>query len=73
MENNNLQFKTNLNCSSCVSKVTEDLDQALGVNQWAVDTSNSDKVLTVKSEKLTEQEVIDIVNKKGFKAEVLSL
>lgn len=73
MENNNLQFKTNLNCSSCVSKVTEDLDQALGANQWAVDTSNSDKVLTVKSEKLTEQEVIDIISKKGFKAEVLSL
>ena len=73
MENNNLQFKTNLNCSSCVSKVTTELDEALGANQWSVDTSNSDKILTIKSEKLSEDEVIDIIKKKGFKAEALSL
>lgn len=73
MEKNSLQFKTNLNCSSCVSKVTADLDEALGSNEWNVDTSNSDKILTVKSEKLTGEEVINIIQKKGFKAEVLSV
>ena len=28
MESKNLQFKTNLNCSNCVSKVQADLDIA---------------------------------------------
>lgn len=73
MENKNLQFKTNLNCSGCVSKVTTDLNEALGSNEWDVDTSNKDKILTVKSEKLTGEEVIDIIQKKGFKAEILLL
>lgn len=73
MENKNLQFKTNLNCSGCVSKVTTDLNEALSSNEWDVDTSNKDKILTVKSEKLTGEEVIDIIQKKGFKAEILLL
>lgn len=73
MENKNLQFKTNLNCSSCVSKVTADLDSAEGINNWNVDTTNSDKILTVASEGITEQEVIEIIQKKGFKAELYFL
>lgn len=73
MDNKNLQFKTNLNCSSCVSKVTADLDGAQGINQWNVDTSNSDKILTVESTGITEQEVIEIIGKKGFKAELYFL
>lgn len=73
MENKNLQFKTNLNCSSCVSKVTADLDNAQGINNWNVDTTNNDKILTVASEGITEQEVIEIIQKKGFKAELYFL
>jgi copper chaperone len=36
-----------------------------------VDTANKDKVLTVKSEGITEQEVISTVQKAGFKIEPL--
>lgn len=69
MESKNLQFKTNLNCSSCVSKVQADLDSADGIKEWNVDTTNSNKILTVKSEGITEDEVVIIIKKKGFKAE----
>ena len=71
MENKNSQFKTNLNCSSCVGKVTADLNEALGEGQWSVDTSVSDKILTVKNDVLTAEEVVHIIAKKGFKAEEL--
>ena len=71
MENKNNQFKTNLNCSSCVGKVTADLNDALGEGQWTVDTSVSDKILTVKSDALSAEEVVEIIKKKGFKAESL--
>jgi len=74
MENNNLtnkklQFKTNLNCVSCVSKVKTDLDNANGLTEWNVDITNDDKILTVDSNGITEDEVISIIKSKGFKAE----
>jgi len=68
MENKELQFKTNLNCGGCVSKVQPDLDNAEGILHWNVDTENADKILTVNSNGITEEEVIAIVNSKGFKA-----
>jgi copper chaperone CopZ len=71
MENKELKFKTNLNCGGCVSKVQSDLDNTEGICHWNVDTANMDKILTVKSNGITEEEVIAIVNSKGFKAEPL--
>ena len=74
MENNNqnLQFKTNINCGGCVAKVTPFLNDAEGVCHWEVDTTNKDKVLTVKSEGITQEQVIETVQKAGFKIEPLS-
>nr|WP_315151347.1 heavy-metal-associated domain-containing protein [uncultured Flavobacterium sp.] len=71
MENKNLQFKTNINCGGCVATVKPHLDNADGVCHWEVDTTNKDKVLTVKSEGITEQEIIDTVKKAGFTIEPL--
>ena len=72
MENKELKFKTNLNCGGCVSKVQSDFDNAVGVCHWNVDNDNSEKILTVSSKGITEDEVIKIVQSKGFKAEVIS-
>lgn len=72
MENKNIQFRTNLNCSGCVSKVSADLDQADGICEWNVDTASNEKILTVKSNGITENEVIAIIKNKGFNAEVVS-
>jgi len=69
MENKELKFKTTLNCGGCVSKVQNDLDNAEGISTWAVDTEDEDKILTVSSKGITEDEIIAIVKKKGFKAE----
>ena len=69
MENKNLQFKTNINCGGCVASVKPHLDNADGICHWEVDTTNKDKVLTVKSEGMTEQEIIDTVKKAGFTIE----
>ncbi|MCT4317747.1 heavy-metal-associated domain-containing protein [Flavobacterium sp.] len=72
MESKNLQFKTNLNCGNCVAKVQSDLDNANGISEWNVDTTNSDKILTIKSEGISEDEIVTIIKKKGFKAEPIS-
>ena len=71
MENKILQFKTNINCAGCLASVTSFLNKAAGIENWEVDTHKKDKVLTVKAEGITEQEVIEIVEKAGFKIESL--
>nr|WP_321411589.1 hypothetical protein [uncultured Carboxylicivirga sp.] len=72
MENQELKFKTNLNCGGCVSKVQADLDNAEGICHWNVDIANEDKILTVNSKGITENEVIGIINRKGFTASPLT-
>ena len=73
MENNNqqLRFKTNINCGGCVASVKPHLDNAEGISRWEVDTTGKDKVLTVASEGATEQEIITTVQKAGFTIEAL--
>ena len=73
MENKNLQFKTNINCGGCVASVKQHLDNADGICHWEVDTTNKDKVLTVKSTGITEEQVIETIQKAGFKIEPLTI
>ena len=72
MENKEFQFKTTLNCGGCVSKVKSDLDDAEGIHHWNVDIANADKLLTVSSKGITKEEVVDIIQSKGFKAEPIA-
>ncbi|HAP96411.1 heavy-metal-associated domain-containing protein [Epilithonimonas hominis] len=63
----------NLNCGVCVSKVKSDLDNAEGICHWDVDTTNKDKIQTVKSTGITEEQVIETIQKAGFKIEPLTI
>lgn len=72
MENKEFQFKTNINCGGCIASVKPHLDNADGICHWEVDTNNKDKVLTIKSKGITEEEVIETVQKAGFKIEPLT-
>lgn len=67
-----LKFKTNINCSGCVEKVTPFLNDANGICHWDVDTANKDKILSVHSKGITEEEVIQKVQDAGFKIELLT-
>lgn len=67
-----LKFKTNINCSGCVAKVTTSLNDADGIGHWDVDTTNKNKLLSVHSEGITEEEVIQKVQQAGFKIELLN-
>ena len=67
-----LKFKTNINCSGCVEKVTPFLNDADGICHWDVDTTNRDKILSVHSEGITEEDVIQKVQEAGFNIEILT-
>ncbi|MCC7401432.1 MAG: heavy-metal-associated domain-containing protein [Chitinophagaceae bacterium] len=72
MNNKTLKFKTNINCSGCVAAVKPYLDKAQGIDEWNVDTSNKDKILTIKSEGISEKQIMDTVQKAGYKIESLN-
>lgn len=67
-----LKFKTNINCGGCVAKVAPFLDDAEGISHWDTDTASKDKILSVHSEGITEQEVIQKVQAAGFTIESLT-
>ncbi len=66
-----MTFKTNLNCGACVAKVKTNFDEHEGIQEWRIDTQHIDKLLTVTSKGITEDEVIDIIRSKGFVAEAI--
>lgn len=66
-----IKFKTNINCSGCIKAITPHLNNAEGIKEWAVDTDNPDKILTVESEGLEADDIKEVVEKAGFKAEAI--
>lgn len=61
-------FKTNINCGSCVEKVTATLDETAGKGKWEVDTLLPIKLLTVNNEMVTALEIQDSLKKIGYTA-----
>lgn len=67
-----LKFKTNINCSGCITTVTPVLDTLIGVEKWEVDTNNPDKILTVEVDsRLKADQVVAALKAKGYSAEPL--
>jgi copper chaperone CopZ len=64
------KFKTNINCGNCVKSVTPFLDE-LKDAEWNVDTNDKRKLLEVKTNSLTEKEIIDKVHEAGYEAKPL--
>ncbi|MFL9843378.1 heavy-metal-associated domain-containing protein [Flavobacterium rhizosphaerae] len=61
------KFKTTINCGGCVAKVTPFLDAETGIESWDIDTTTADKILTVKSDTVSQSRIMEIVTNAGFK------
>lgn len=68
---NTLKFKSNINCTGCLSKVTPFLDQEEGIEKWEVDLQHDDRILTVETSQLSAEEIENTVNKAGFKSSLM--
>ena len=62
-------FKTNINCAFCVAQVAPGLDAAEGICHWDVDTSGREKILSVHSDGISREEIMDTVRKAGYEIE----
>lgn len=67
-----LKFKTNIKCGGCIAAVTPALNNLQGVAKWEVDTTNTDKILSIEAKDgLTANEVMETLKNKGYQAQKL--
>lgn len=62
-----MQFKTNLNCETCVAAVKPYLDAESSIRDWSVNTDDSRKTLTVHGRDVSEARIQELVAAAGFK------
>lgn len=61
-----LTFKTNIQCTNCLAKVTPKLNEQTGIESWNVDLEHPDRTLTVETESLEPEDIKKAVLKAGF-------
>lgn len=67
-----LKFKSNINCTGCLSKVKPILDAEILIEKWEVDLQDKDRILVVKTEKLNAIEIKKQLASIGFTVEEVS-
>lgn len=67
-----IQFKTNINCGSCINTVTPFLNEVDNVDAWKVNTDHEDKILTVELDDEDESTVINAVKEAGYTIEKIA-
>lgn len=66
-----MRFKTNMMCDGCIAKVGPQLDKLDNIENWSVDLQSPDKILTVNTENLQPEEILETVRKTGYIIEKL--
>lgn len=61
------RFRTNINCGSCVARVSPFLNKEPSISRWAVDTGKAEKVLTVEGENFTAETVRSAIERAGYR------
>jgi copper chaperone len=63
---NKYTFKTNIQCSNCLSKVSPKLNAQTEIHTWEVDLQDPNRTLTVETETLAPEDIRKAVLKAGF-------
>lgn len=66
-----LKFKTNIQCTNCLAKVTPKLDEQSDIQSWDVDLQDPERTLTVKTKNLQAEDIKKAVLKAGFLANLI--
>ena len=66
-----LKFKTTINCGNCVRTVTPFLNELEGIKSWNVDTENPNKILSVETDSLEAEIIVETVEDLGFEVELI--
>lgn len=59
-------FKTNICTPTDKQVIHELLDEDAAIQEWSVDTDDEDRVLRVVTAELNQNQIIDLINSKGY-------
>ena len=62
------KFKTTIQCTGCVNKVTSALNETAGEGNWQVDLNDPTRTLTVAGE-FESSNIIEALLRAGYRAE----
>ena len=65
-------FKTNIMCGSCIAKITPAMEANKEIISWEVNVQDPLKILTIETKSISEEKLISMVKKAGYKAESLN-
>lgn len=65
-------FRTNIQCENCLSKVKPFLDNEDEIIHWQIDLTSKDRLVTVNTATLSADDIIKLLRKVGFIAEVVA-
>lgn len=65
------KFKSTIQCSACVAKVTPVLDEVAGKGQWSVDLGDPSRTLTIQKDVVPEK-IAQALATVGYKATPVS-
>lgn len=65
------KFKTTAKCAGCVKAIGEKLSKELAADQWSIDLTSPDRVLTVSADTPSDARIEELVREAGFKIEKL--
>lgn len=66
-----LKFKTNVDSDKGVEKLGTYLNKEESISRWQLDTNSPEHLLSVSGHEVDPQRVKNLVDKAGYKAEVL--
>ena len=64
------KFKTSAKCMGCVNAIAAKLNNVVSQENWSIDLTSHDRVLTVKSD-ASDEDIVKAVTEAGFKIEKL--
>lgn len=65
------KFQTNVKCGGCIATVTPFLNQEKGIAKWEVDLSSPQRIMTVETEELDSDDIVAVMQKAGYVANLL--
>ena len=62
----------NINCNHCKKTISFFLDKEPFVRNWEVDLEDPDRLLAVEADEIDSDDIIGLIEKAGFKAELIN-
>lgn len=66
-----IKFKTNVENEQALARVAPYLDREESISRWKLDTSSTEKLLSISGTDLDPQRIENVVKQAGFKAEII--